>query len=142
MLATVQMKKITSYPVLLGIVIAFVLSGGIIAMASWFPSVGVAWDSHKRLVQAVWFTTAFFAVLVSYVWRWRLRGPFIFWASIGTLCLLHVIGILIYTVYIDPLLVWQWGPLFAFESLVAVFGVDWATWRFGRHSRRKAERIS
>jgi len=133
------MKKIMSHPVLLGIGIAFVIGGGIIVMETWFPWVGAAWDSHKRLVQAVWFTAISFIAWINQVWRWRLRGPFIFWTSIATLCLSHIFGIFIYTMYVGPILVWQWVPLIVIESLVVVFGMDWSTRRFGHRGKAKVE---
>jgi hypothetical protein len=49
------MRKITTYPVLLGVLIALLLAGIIIAIVIWFPWLGEAWERHDSLVQAAFF---------------------------------------------------------------------------------------
>ena len=124
-------RWIRSNPMLTGVLIALVIGAVIMVMVTWFPKVVAAWDSHKGLVQAVWFTTVSFIAWINQVWRWQHRGPFVFWTSMSTLCLLHMAGILIYSIYIGPILFWQWVPIIIIESLVVVFVMDWSTRSFG-----------
>jgi predicted ferric reductase len=101
-------------------------------METWFPWVDQAWDRHKTLVKAVWFTVGLFAICIYRLWRWRHRNVFAFWTSICTLFLLHVLGVLFYTTVVQPILGWQWIILLVLEVFLIVFLVDWSTKRF-RH---------
>lgn len=131
------MKKWAAHhPVTFGILISILIAITIVAMSTWSPRLAKAvWDSHNALVPAIWFTVALFGVLVSHLWRLRTRGAFSFWTSLFGLLMLHVIGILIYTMRFGPLLLKQWVFIIACEAFVVVFVVDWATRRFG-HSKR------
>jgi len=131
-------KMITSYPVLFGALIALLLSGALMVIVIWFPWLGEAWDRHDRLVQAIWFTAAFFAVCIHRLWRWRRRR--IFWASMSALFVLHVLGVFFYTTHVQPLLVWQWIILFYIEALITVSFLDWSIRRFGHLDRHRNPR--
>ncbi|SRR6266404_692386 len=124
------MKKTSSY--LLGALIGLVIIGAIFAMQIWFPWLENDLGRHKRLIEAVWFTTALFAFSVNRLWRWRDRNSFAFWTSLFALMLLHVSGVFLYSRYVRPILVWQWIILLAIESFVLVSVMDWSTKRF-RH---------
>src|ERR1700730_9050850 len=89
------MMLIRTYPLLFGAVLGTLIVGAVFAVVIWFPWLGDDLGRHKRLVQAVYFTAAFFALLINRLWHWRRRGAF--WASMCVLVLLHVIGVLFYT---------------------------------------------
>ncbi len=124
------MKKLTSYPLLSGALIGLLTLGGIIVVETWFPWIDQALRRHNTLIEAVWFTAAAFTLCVNRIWRWRRRNPFAFWAPICTLFLLHVLGVLLYTNFVQPILVWQWSILLVLEIFLIVFLVDWSTKRF------------
>ena len=135
----VSIKKLITSPTASGILIGVLTLAGIIIMEEWFPRIGQAWDRHRTMVKAVWFTLVLFALCVYYLWRWRRRNSLAFWAAICTLFLLHVSGVLLYTTLVQPILGWQWIILLVLESFFMVFLVDWSTKRF-RHlgeGRRK-----
>jgi fucose 4-O-acetylase-like acetyltransferase len=134
-------KLIAKYPMLFGALIGLIIVGGSFTVA-WVPRFDQAYEGHKRLVEAVWFTTAFYVVGISRVWRWRHRGPIAFWASFLTLMLIHVVGIFLYSIYFRPLLVWQWIPLFLVEFLVLFSFVDWSTRRFGHPNRQQHAQLA
>lgn len=135
------MKKfIVSYPTLFGMVIGLVLVVGIIVMATWYPRVGRAWQRNNESVRSVYFTVGFFAIWISRVWRWHRRNAFVFWASVLALFLLHVVGVVLYSIRVHPLLLWEWIILITFEGFAFVFALDWITRRFanfGEHGHRR-----
>jgi uncharacterized membrane protein len=87
------------------------------------------------LVQGIYFTLGFFAFFVERFWRWRRRGAF--WQSLSALLILHVLGICLWSIRVQPLFVWQWMILFVPESFLFGSFLDWSTRRFGRLHRRK-----
>jgi hypothetical protein len=101
-------------------------------VAIWFPWIGDGLGRHKTLVTSIWFTVVLFAFCVYRLWHWRHRNSFAFWTSICTLFLLHVLGVLFYTMLVQPILGWQWIILLVLEVFLIVFLVDWSTKRF-RH---------
>jgi hypothetical protein len=110
------MRIISRYPLLTGIVGGILLGGMGIVIEVWFPWFGEAIAMHKRLVQGIWFTAAFFAVALGRLWRFRRRVTF--WASMSALFLLHSVGLALYTIYIQPVRVWQWILIYTVESLI------------------------
>jgi hypothetical protein len=128
-------KYIMSHPTFLGVLIAFLLAGGIFAMEIWFPWVGDEWARHERLVQAIYFTAFFFGAWIYFLWEWRHRRAF--WASVSLFFLLHVLGVLFYTTQVRPILVWQWSIVLFLESFVLVFFVHYSTRRFKHLDRHR-----
>jgi hypothetical protein len=126
------MKKLTSYPLLSGALLGLLPLCAVIVIVFWFPWIGKYHEHHKSAVQAVWFTAAAFALCINRLWRWRRRSPFAFWAPICALLLLHVVGVFLYTTFVQPILVWQLSILLVLEVFFIVFLVDWTTKRF-RH---------
>lgn len=125
------MKKITSYPILLGVLIAFLVGGVIIAMETWFPWIGEALDRHKSLTQGIYFTVFAFCIWVYTLWSWHRRRRF--WASFSILFLLHVMVVLFFTLRFRPLLVWEWTLLGIIESYLVAAFVLWSTRRSAHH---------
>ena len=136
MARTVEKRATTISPMAVGALGGIALAGVALIVAIWFPWLGDDFGRHKRLVQGVFFTIGFFALLVERLWHWRSRG--MFWQSISALFLFHVLGIYLYSTRVHPLLVWQWMILFIPESFIFGALVNWLTRRFG-HSVEKAE---
>jgi hypothetical protein len=130
----VPVKKITSYPILWGVLIAFLIGGVTIAMETWFPRIGEALGRHERLAQAVFFTAAFFAVCVYTFWEWHNRRTF--WLSLCTFFLVHSLGVFFYSTHVHVILVWQWTILLILESYLAAFFVGLSTRWFGHPDKR------
>lgn len=82
-------------------------------------------ETHKRLVQGVSFTLAAFAVWLSVLWRWHRRVTF--WISATLFLTLHVLCVWLFSTFVQPILVWQWGILLAFESYVGIFFIEYLT---------------
>jgi hypothetical protein len=135
MTRTAEKRAVRIPPMAIGALGGLVLVGLIFVMDIWFPALGEGFDRHKRLVQGVYFTIGFFAFLGERVWRWRHRGAF--WQSISAFCLVHVLGIYVYSVWVHPLLVWQWMILFLPEAYIFVSFVNWSTRRFGHSDKPK-----
>jgi hypothetical protein len=131
------MKKITSYPMLLGILIGILSAGGIMAMVIWFPWVGDAWDRHEPLVRTIFMTVFAFGVWLYGLWRWRYRRSF--WLLVFIFFLFHAVGVLSYTIKVGPILVWQWLILLPLESYAIAFFVGWSTRRSSHLDRHKLE---
>jgi len=129
------MKKISSNPALFGGVIGLLLVGTIFAVVVWFPDLDEALEKNKRFVQGTYFTVFFYGICVYWFREWRRRSAFGFWASISGLFAVHVVCVSLYSVYVQPILVWQWVLLIFAETFVVVFVLDWATRRFGRLNR-------
>ncbi len=129
-------KLITTYPMLFGALIGLVIFGTIIVIETWFPWIGKAWDRHNRLVQSAWCTAGLFGVCIYQFWDWQRRGRGVFWASMGIFFFLHVLGVFFYSVYVRPILIWQWVILGYLEAYAAAFLVGWSTHRFGHSNRR------
>jgi hypothetical protein len=132
------MKKITSYPVLLGVLIALSIAGAMLAIVIWFPWIGEYHDRHKRLVQAVLFTAIYFMVYVYALRRWR--GQATFWPAIFVLFLLHVLGVFFYSTHVGPILVWQWAIVGLLEYYAAAFFLEWSRQRFGHLDTHRSPR--
>jgi hypothetical protein len=118
-------KKITSYPILLGFLIALVIGAGIFAEETWFPWLGEALGRHKRFAQGIYFTLFYFGIWVYLLWSRHRRR--MFWASFAVLFLLHVAGVLFFTLRFRPLLVWEWTLLGIVESYLVGAVVYWST---------------
>ena len=124
------MKKIPSY--LLGASIGLVIIGAIFAIQIWFPWLEEDLSRHKGLLEAIWSTVGLFVVSVYRLWRQRRRNSLVYWASLCIFLLLHFSGVLFYSIYIHPILGWQWIILLVIESFIVVFFLDWSTHRFRR----------
>ncbi len=120
-------KMIETYPTLFGAIITLPLLIAMMVIVIWFPWIGDYCDEHKRLVQAVFFTTFHFAIYVSVLRRWRRRR--VFWPTILTLFLFHVLGVFFYSTHFQPILVWQWPIVGLLEYYAAAFFLDWSTRR-------------
>jgi hypothetical protein len=129
---TMSVKKLIMSPTGSGILIGVLTLAGLVVMETWFPWIGQAWRRHKELVKAIWFTLALFVICTYRLWHWHRRNPFAFWMSIGLLFLLHVAGVLSYTILVQPILGWQWIILLVLEIFLIVSLVDWSTARFRR----------
>jgi hypothetical protein len=110
----IRVKKITSYPVLLGVLIGLLLCAAIMAEESWFPSLGQALGKHERFVQGIYFTLFYFCVWIYIMWN-RHRKP-MFWVSFAILFLVHVAGVLFFSLRYRPLLVSEWALMGILES--------------------------
>jgi cell division protein FtsW (lipid II flippase) len=126
-------RLVSSYPLLFGVFISFLIGIAIISMETWAPWIGEYHDSHKRLVQAVLFTGIYFAVYVYSLRHWRHRS--VFWPSICILFLLHVLGIFFYSTRVQPILVWQWPILGLLEYYGTAFFLEWSTRRTSQRPR-------
>lgn len=134
------MKKFaTSYPVLLGALIGLFVCAAILVTVMWLPNLGDYLAVHKRFVQALWFTLAFYVVLLNRLWRWRERAASAFWTSMVLLLLTHALAVYFYSTLVRPILVWQWAIIIAVEAFLAVTLVRWSTTRFGRSARGSEE---
>ena len=122
-------KMIETHPMLFGAIISLPLVIAIVVIAIWFPWIGNYHDKHKRLVQACLFTAIYFAAYFFGLRRWRRKR--VFWLTILTLFLLHVLGIFLYSTHLQPILVWQWPIIGLLEYYGAAFFLDWSTRRFG-----------
>ncbi len=129
-----SVKKLITSPTVSGVLIGLLTLVGIIVVETWFPWIDQALRGHNGLTKAIWFTLVLFALCVYRLWRWRLRNSFVFWTSMCLLFVLHVSGVLFYTILVQPILGWQWIILLVLETFVIVFLVDWSTRRFGRRS--------
>jgi hypothetical protein len=132
MSGNVSVRKLITSPTVSGVLIGLLTLVGVIVVETWFPWIDQALRGHNGLITAIWFTVALFAICVYRLWSWRRRNWFAFWAPICTLFLLHVLGVLLYTKFVRPILVWQWSILLVSEVFLIVFLVDWSTKRF-RH---------
>jgi hypothetical protein len=52
--------------------------------------------------------------------------------SVCTFLLLHVLCIILYSTFIQPILVWQWSFILFVEFYAASFFIEWFTRRFSR----------
>ena len=100
----------------------------IFAAAPHLPRFDAGPESHKRLVQAVFFSGFAFAIWISQFWGWRHIGAF--WTAVCVLLLAHVLCVWLYSRFVQRILVWQWGVGLIFESYVAVFFIGWFTKQF------------
>lgn len=120
-------SRIASHPVLFGMLIGLLLCCAIIVKETWFPWLGQDIGRHKRLLEAIFFTVFFFAVYVYFFWSWhRRRG---FWTALCAFFLLHVAGVVGYSMYVHPLSPWQWSVLGFLEGYAGAFFVGWWTTR-------------
>lgn len=132
-----SVKKLVMSPTGSGILIGVLTLAALVVMEEWFPWIDQAWDRHRTLVKAVWFTVGLFVICTYRLWHWHRRNPFAFWAAICTLFVLHVLGVLLYTTLVQPILGWQWIILLVLEVFLIIFLVDWSTRRFGHVGRRQ-----
>ena len=129
-LAKPSMNKKKSYPLLLWGLIGLLSAVGIFVVTPLLPWRVEDLEPHTRLVQAVFFTMCAFVVWVSFFWRWRRLGAF--WVSVCTFLLLHVLCIIVYSTFVQPILVWQWSFILFVEFYAASFFIEWFTRRFSR----------
>jgi hypothetical protein len=132
-----SLKKFITSPTISGVLIGLVTLAAVMVVAIWFPGIGDGFGRHKTLLKATWFTVALFAICVYRLWSWRHRNSFSFWTSMCVLFLLHLLGVLLYTILVQPILGWQWIILLVLETFVIVSLVDWSTARFGHLGRHK-----
>lgn len=120
-------SRIASHPVLFGMLLGLLLCGATIVKQIWFPSFALDFGRHKQLSEAIFFTACFFAVYVYFFWSWhRRRG---FWTALCAFFFLHVAGVLVFSMYIHPLVPWQWSVLGLSEGYAGAFFVGWWTRR-------------
>ena len=128
-----QLRRfIGAYPTLFGMIVGLVLVVGVIVIVYWFPQADEAWDRHNDDVRSAFFSLGLFALAIFWLGRWRLRGAFVFWASISSLFVLHAAGVILYSILIHPLLLREWMIILILEPFVIVFALDWLMKRFGR----------
>jgi membrane-bound metal-dependent hydrolase YbcI (DUF457 family) len=135
----VSVRKLITSPTVSGVLIGLLTLVGIIVVETWFPWIDQALRGHNGLIKAIWFTLVLFAICVYRLWRWRRRNSFAFWAPLCALFLLHVLGVLLYTNLVQPILGWQWIILLVLEVYLIVFLVDWSTKRFSRLGQRRRD---
>jgi len=125
------MKRITSYPFLLGLLIGILLCVAVFAITVWAPWMWDALGPHRRLAEAVLFTAWLFAGCVYFFWPWHRRSARAFWGSLCIFFLLHILGVFIYSTRVGPILLWHWMILLPLETYAAAFLVGLSTWHFG-----------
>ena len=76
---SVSSKKLTCYPMLLGVLIALLIGGATLAITIWAPWIWDVLGRHKTLAQAVFFTAFYFAIYIYYLGRWQRQAAF--WAT-------------------------------------------------------------
>jgi hypothetical protein len=124
------MNKKKPYPILLWGLIGLLSAVGIFVVTPLLPWRVGDLEPHKRLVQAVFFTACAFVVWVSFFWRWRRLGAF--WVSVCMFLLLHVLCVILYSTFVQPILVWQWSFILFVEFYAAAFFIEWFTRRLSR----------
>ena len=135
-----SVKKLITSPTVSGILIGLVTLATVMVVAIWFSWIGDGLGRHKTLVNAVWFSVGLFAICVYYLWRWRRRNAVAFWLSMSGLFVLHVLGVLFYSILVKPIVGWQWIILLVLEVFLIVFLVDWSTKRFGHSGGKPGDR--
>jgi len=130
--------KKASHPVSWGILIGLLLGGAIVAMEAWLPWLGEAWDRNKSLVQSFYFTAFFFGCAIYALWSRRHRRGF--WLSTCAFFVVHVIAVVLFSVYVQPLLVWQWAIVLFVESWIFVTTVILSTRHLERSRHDKEAR--
>ena len=100
---------------------------GLIVMQTFFPWVGEAWDRHSRLGQGFYFTVFYFCIWIYLLWSRHRRR--MFWMSFSILFVLHVTGVLFFSLLFRPLLIWEWTLLGTAESYLVAAFVYWSTRR-------------
>lgn len=122
-------NMVTKHPILCGMLLSLPIAGAVIILGTWFPGVEVAMGRHGALLDSMYYTGGLWGAFIYYFWS--LRHAPNFWAMLGGLFVLHVGGIYCYTVYVHPLLVWQWALLIFLEgeALTLILG-----WRVSRGS--------
>ncbi len=130
-------KLITTYPVAAGLLIATIMAGTIVVIVVWFPSIADAWLRNDKLVRSIWCTLVLFAVCVYRLWHWRHRWEF--WLTLSAFFVIHIFVVVLYSIYVHPLLLQEWVIFGILESFVIVFLLDWVFQRLnhqGKHERR------
>ena len=122
-----SMNRNKPHPLILWASIGLLSAVGIFVVSALLPWKASDLEPHKRLVQAVLFTACAFVVWVSVYWHWRRLGAF--WLSVFAFLLIHVVCVFLYSSFLQPILVWQWGILLAVESYLAFFFFEWLTRR-------------
>jgi hypothetical protein len=129
------MKKTSAY--LVGALIGLVIIGGIFAIPRWLEE---DLGRHKILIEVVWSSVGLFVFPAYHMWRQRGRNSAVFWASLCLFVLLHVLAVSFYSIYIHPILGWQWMILLVVESFAVVSFIDWSIQRFHRPLISNGER--
>src|SRR5262245_28754619 len=117
------MKNLTSHPVALGILIGMAIGVATLVVAVWFPGLGETIGRHQSSTQAVYFTVFFFGIWLYVLWNRHHRR--MFWMSFLLLFVLHVTGVLLFTLRFRPLHIREWTWLGLIESYVVVASVNW-----------------
>jgi hypothetical protein len=126
-------QTISSHQFLFGILIAVLLAGVMIIVDTLFPSIERDLLRHEQLEDGVFLTIFFFVVYVYCFWSSRRRPGF--WFALCIFFVLHVTGVLVYSVYVHPPVLWQWSVLGIFEGYAAALFVgSWTS----RQARREA----
>ena len=124
------MNRNKPHPLVFWALIGLISAVGIFVITPLLPWKANDLEPHKRLVQAVFFTAFAFVVWVSAYWRWRRLGAF--WLSVFVFLLIHVVCVFLYSSFVQPILVWQWGALLVVESYLAFFFFEWLTRRLNK----------
>ena len=119
------MKRLTSHPITLGILIGMAIGVAILVVAIWFPGLAETIGRHQSLTQGVYFTVFFFGVWLYLLWNRHRRK--MFWLTFLLLSVLHVTGVLLFTLRFRPLLVKEWTWLGLIESYFVAAFVYWST---------------
>jgi hypothetical protein len=112
-------RMMEAHPVLLGAFIGLFIIIAIIVVATWFPRIDDAWMSHQSLVRSVWCTLALFVVCIYRLSAWRRRRGF--WLILSAFFALHVVGVILYSIYVHQLLLQEWVIVLLGEAAVIVF---------------------
>jgi hypothetical protein len=121
-------KILKSYPISFGVLLSILFAAAIVLVDLWFPWVFDYHDRHKRLVQAILFTTIYFVVYAYGLRRYRTNAAF--WPTIVLALLVHGAGVFLYSAYVGPILVWQWPILGLLEyCAIAYLLGGWRSYR-------------
>jgi hypothetical protein len=127
-------RLITTHPFTVGGLLGTIMVCAIFVIVVWFPRIGDAWDRHDKMVRSIWCTLALFVVCVYHLWRWRHRRGF--WVTLSAFFVLHVVGVLLYSIYVHPLLLQEWIILLLLEAFVIAFFFDWVLQRLSQSRHR------
>ena len=127
--------KIRRFPTLFGVLLALIIFAAISTIGNWFPRIEEAWQRNNANVRSVYFTMVLFIVLISRLWPSRRRNLFLFWVALCVVFLLHVAGVVFYSIGVHALLMKEWIILLVFETFLIGFGLEWLMDRFGAHSQ-------
>jgi hypothetical protein len=128
-------RFVVTYPVSFGMLLAVFLAGAGLGISVWFPSFTGMLGRHERLCEGILFTILLFVGWVSSFWKWRRYRAFL--PITSGFFAIHLVGVLAYSIYVGPILVWQWSILMFSEVWVFTLLFAWSAERFGHSNKRE-----